>query len=131
MATCIPHLHVANILDTIQWYKKVGFDCIGTHHEEGCELDWAMLENDGARFMLYPEGSISQNRRMDAGLYFEFESIEGMEAVIKDHAEIIEINSQTEYGMQEIVFKDLNGFQITFACSVSGKKLINGIRGQK
>jgi hypothetical protein len=75
-----------------------------------------MLEKDGARFMLYPFGRKSQKKRMDAGLYFIFESLDDLEVNIRDHAEIIEIKAETEYGMQEIVFKDLNGFQITFAC---------------
>lgn len=117
MATCTPHLHVENISDTINWYKKIGFDCIGIHQEEGCELDWAMLDKDGARFMLYPGNQKFQGKRKDAGLYFEFESIDEFETMIKNHAEIIEMNEETDHGMQEIVFKDLNGFQITFACS--------------
>ena len=52
----------------------------------------------------------------DAGLYFTVQSIESVIKIVQEKAEIIEINNQTEYGMREVVFKDLNGFQVTFGC---------------
>lgn len=117
MAVIIPHLYVIDIANTIRWYEKIGFRCLGTHQEEGCELDWAMLEIDTACFMLYPLEGRSDSILKNAGLYFRFDQIDGFEENIKIHAEIIEINPETAYGMQEIVFRDLNGFQVTFGCS--------------
>jgi hypothetical protein len=77
-------------------------------------MDWALLDWEGAQFMLYPEGRKAVNERKDAGLYFNVESIDSIIDVLKDKANIIEINPRTEYGKKEIVFLDVNGFQITF-----------------
>jgi hypothetical protein len=116
MASCISFLRVADILKTIKWYESIGFECVGTHQEPGCELDWAMLDWQGARFMLYPEGREGHDGTKDAGLYFNVESIDALIGIIKAKAELIEINPKTEYGAKEIVFRDVNGFQITFGC---------------
>ena len=116
MPTCTPFLRAKNIQNTILWYKKIGFKCVATHQEPGCELDWALLDWEGAQFMLYPEGDGDYHKQKDAGLYFHVTSIDGIIEVIKENAEVIEINLRTEYGRKEIVFKDLNGFQVTFGC---------------
>lgn len=86
--------------------------------EPGCGLDWALLDWEGARFMLYPEGSEDAGIRKDAGLYFVVDSIDDLIEPIKAKAEVIEINPETGYGNKEIVFKDLNGFQVTFGCEL-------------
>jgi hypothetical protein len=116
MATCISFLRVPDIFKTVKWYESIGFKCIGTHQEPGCELDWALLDWLGARFMLYPEGNEDYKAIKDAGLYFTVNSIDDVIKIIDEKAELIEINPRTEYGMKEIVLKDVNGFQITFAC---------------
>lgn len=115
MATCLPFLRVPDVRKTMEWYTAIGLICLGTHQEPGCELDWALLDWDGAQFMLYPEGS--NQERKDAGLYFLVDDIDEIIKTIQtSDAGIIEINPLTEYGKKEIVFKDLNGFQITFGC---------------
>lgn len=119
MAICISFLRVPDILKTIKWYENIGFKCIGTHQEPGCELDWALLDWEGASFMLYPEGREDHKQPKDAGLYFTVEAIDDIIKSIEEKAELIEINPQTEYGMKEIVFKDVNGFQITFGCNAN------------
>ncbi len=116
MATCISFLRVSDILKTVQWYESIGFTCIATNQEPGCELDWALLDWEGARFMLYPEGRNDYAATKDAGLYFDVESIDEIIPVIKEKAELIEINPETFYGKKEVVFKDVNGFQVSFAC---------------
>jgi len=68
--------------------------------------------------MLYPEGREDTSIAKDAGLYFTVDSIDELIEPIKAKAEIIEINPETFYGTKEIVFKDLNGFQVTFGCDV-------------
>jgi len=118
-ATCLSFLRVPDIAKTIAWYQSIGFNCLGTHAEPGCELDWALLDWQGAQFMLYPEGREEYAAQKDAGLYFAVESIDAIIAVVKDKAEIMEINPRTAYGKKEIVFKDVNGFQVTFGCEAS------------
>lgn len=117
MATCISFLRVPDIHETIQWYKRIGFKCLGTHQEPGCELDWALLDWDGAGLMLYPDERSEVPKSKDAGLYFKMESIgELIELLKRVDVHIMEINDETAYGRREVVFKDLNGFQVTFSC---------------
>lgn len=118
MATCLSFLRVPDILQTFRWYEEIGFKCLGTHQEPGCDLDWALLDWDGAHFMLYPDGDRDATSQKDAGLYFTVPAVDTIIEVVKQKAEIIEITSATEYGMKEIVFRDINGFQVTFGCEV-------------
>jgi len=115
MATCLCFLRVRDIAPTIRWYERLGFECVATHEEPGCELDWALLDFKGARFMLYPQLEKESEIR-DAGLYFLVDSIDDLVPVVQREAEVIEISDRTAYGKREIVFRDLNGFQITFGC---------------
>lgn len=116
MATCLSFLRVSDISETIEWYQSIGFACLGIHQEPGCALDWALLDLQGAQFMLYPEGQKDYSVQKDAGLYITVDSIDGFIETLKEKAEIIEINPKTAYGKKEIVFKDLNGFQVSFGC---------------
>jgi hypothetical protein len=118
MATCLSFLRVHNVEKTLNWYMNLGFKCLGTHAEPGCGLDWALLDWEGARFMLYPDGNEDINAKKYAGLYFTVDSIDDLIEPIKANAEVIEINPETEYGNKEIVFRDINGFQVTFGCNV-------------
>ncbi|HEY1054198.1 MAG TPA: VOC family protein [Emticicia sp.] len=118
MAICLSFLRVPDIESTIEWYLKLGFKCLGTHAEPGCGLDWALLDWAGAQFMLYPEGREDATITKDAGIYIIVDSIDELIEPIKANAEITEVNPGTEYGKKEIVFKDLNGFQITFGCDI-------------
>jgi uncharacterized glyoxalase superfamily protein PhnB len=121
MMKCISFLRVPDITATITWYEAIGFTCLGTHQEPGCELDWALLDMGGARFMLYPEGREGAGVR-DAGLYFYMEAIDEISEILKKHgAAIIEITEQTPYGRKEVTFNDINGFQVTFSCESGGK----------
>lgn len=118
MTLCIPFLRVTDIATTIRWYEQIGFACTGTHQEPGCDLDWAQLEYDDAVFMLYPAGRTGPAEK-DAGLFFILSSIEGIAEKLRRHVVRIEETEQTEYGMKEVVFWDLNGFQVTFGCEVN------------
>ena len=118
MAKCVAFLRVPDIAQTIAWYTSIGFTCTGTNHiwEPGCELNWAEMNWEGATFMLYPSGHEKKSTVKDAGLYFDLESIDGIAERLRGIATIIETTEETFYGRKEVVFKDLNGFQITFSC---------------
>jgi len=118
MTTCLSFLRVPDIEQTLEWYLKLGFKCLGTHAEPGCGMDWALLDWDGAQFMLYPEGRGDATITKDAGLYFIVDTIDALIDPIQANTEVIELTQETEYGKKEIVFKDLNGFQVTFGCDV-------------
>ncbi len=117
MAECLAFLRVSDISKTVAWYEQLGFVCLGTHQEPGCDLDWALLDWQGASFMLYPDNQTGHTKMKDAGLYFKMESIDALIEKLQGRAEIIEITEETEYGRREVVFKDLNSFQITFSCA--------------
>jgi uncharacterized glyoxalase superfamily protein PhnB len=124
MAVCIPFIRVHDIAETIQWYERIGFTCTGTNRiwEPDCELNWAELNLDGATFMLYPDPSPSKSASKCAGLYFRMEAIDEMpEKLKRNAADIIEITEETFYGRKEVVFLDLNGFQVTFSCEPDKK----------
>ncbi|HTF20270.1 MAG TPA: glyoxalase superfamily protein [Chryseolinea sp.] len=116
-AQCLPFLRVPDVGSTVDWYKQIGFVCLATHEEPGCGLDWALMDWRGAQFMLYPEGQTTRDKK-DAGLYFVVDSIDSIVDTIKANAGEVEINPQTEYGKKEIVFRDVNGFQVTFGCDI-------------
>ena len=83
MATCISFLRVPDIAQTINWYERIGFKCVGKHQEPGCALDWAMLDLEGATFMLYPDERSTISKDKDAGLYFYMKSIDELIEVLK------------------------------------------------
>ncbi|RYU93204.1 VOC family protein [Emticicia agri] len=118
MATCLSFLRVSDVEKTLNWYTELGFKCLGTNAEPGCALDWALLDWEGAQFMLYPDGTEDASTAKYAGLCIIVDSIDALIEPIKAKAEIIDINPGTFFGKKEIVFKDLNGFQVTFGCDV-------------
>lgn len=118
MAICLSFLRVPDVENALNWYLDLGFKCLGTHTEPGCDMDWALLDWDGAQFMLYPDGKDDPKAPKYAGLYFVVDSIDNLIEPIKAQAEVIEVNRITDFGKKEIVFKDLNGFQVTFGSDV-------------
>jgi catechol 2,3-dioxygenase-like lactoylglutathione lyase family enzyme len=117
MATCVAFIGVPDIAATIKWYEDIGFQCTGTNHiwEPGCELNWAELDWEGATFMLYPLDADFDTSVRHAGLYFQVNSI-GIVQKLRGKVRILELVDKTFYGRKEVVFKDLNGFQVTFSC---------------
>ena len=121
MTRCVPFIGVRDIAKTIQWYESIGFQCTGTNHiwEPDCELNWAELNLQGATFMLYLYPFETDPEIKYAGLYFQLESIDNLIQSLEGKAQIIEINENTFYGRKEIVFGDVNGFQVTFSSEAS------------
>lgn len=123
-AKCVPFLSVPDIAETIKWYEGIGFTCTGTNQiwEPGCELNWAELNWGGAVFMIGPDPRSVIREPKGIGLYFQAGSIDEMIRVLSEkNADIIEINPETFYGRKEVVFRDLNGLQVTFSCEPDKK----------
>lgn len=116
MATLLPFLRVPDMVKTLQWYINIGFNCIATHEEPGCAIDWALLDWQGARFMLYPHLQKTIPDAYNSGLYFQMENVDGLLEKLQPHANVFEVVEQTEYGRKEITFYDCNNFQVTFSC---------------
>jgi hypothetical protein len=51
----------------------------------------------------------------NCGLYFNIETINGLDKTLEGKARIIEIVAKTEYGRKEITFHDCYGYQVTFS----------------
>ncbi|MBE7176337.1 MAG: hypothetical protein INR69_08050 [Mucilaginibacter polytrichastri] len=115
MATLLPFLRVPDVAFAIAWYEGIGFRCLGTHQEPGCETDWALMDWDGAQFMLYSllPGTLQQAN--NCGLYFKMKNIAGLPEKLEGKAHIFEMIAETEYGRKEITFHDCYDFQVTFS----------------
>lgn len=118
MAVCIPFLGVPDIAKAIIWYEYLGFQCTGSNRfwEPDSELTWAQLEWEGAAFMLYLSQKENTEEVKDAGLYFKVRSFNGIIDKLKYKAKIIELTEEPFTPCRQVVFEDLNGFRITFAC---------------
>jgi hypothetical protein len=115
MTTILPFIRVPDVAVAKSWYEAIGFKCIGTHEEPGCGLDWAMMCLEEAKFMLYPLLEDTITNANNCGLYFNMDTIDGLEKRLEGKARIIETVAKTEYGRKEITFHDCNGFQVTFS----------------
>ncbi|MBZ4192437.1 VOC family protein [Niabella beijingensis] len=115
MTTILPFVRVPDVDFAKSWYERIGFECIGTHEEPGCGLDWAMMCWDSAVFMLYPQLENTITNANNCGLYFKMDSIDGLQGKLEGKARISETVAETEYGRKEITFHDCYGFQITFS----------------
>lgn len=115
MASLLPFIRVPDVGFAKAWYENIGFTCLGTHEEPGCGMDWAMMNFDGAHFMLYAQAVNTVQNANNCGLYFKLESIEGMKEALEGKAKIIEVMERTEYGRREVTIHDCYGFQITFS----------------
>ena len=116
MSKVLPFFRVPDVEVAKNWYEKIGFECLGTHNEPGCGLDWALMSWEGAEFMLYAQFDNTVASANNCGLYFKMDSIAGLYEKLKGHATIIEVIDETDYGRKEITFHDCYGFQITFSC---------------
>src|SRR6185503_7079828 len=72
-------------------------------------------------------GWLSDRQRRDVDLYTYTTGVDGLFERLKDRVEIIEGPHDTFYGMREFLFRDLNGFWITFAEDSAYGKLMNAM----
>lgn len=115
MTTLLPFIRVPDVAFAKAWYESIGFICLGTHEGPGCGMDWAMMDFDGAHFMLYGQAENTVQNANNCGLYFKLDSIDGMTESLEGKAKIIEVMDRTEYGRHEITIHDCYGFQVTFS----------------
>jgi hypothetical protein len=108
-----PMIHVPDVGRTAAWYTEIGFAVLATHPEEG-ELDWAMLGYGEGRVMLNVGGLPSTAWRREVDLYVYVEDVTGLADRLRGRVTVVEDVHETEYGMRELIIRDLNGFWITF-----------------
>jgi len=108
-----PMIHVPDIRAAVTWYESIGFRLLQSHEEDG-RMMWAMLAFGDGRIMFNIGGRASDAHRREVDLYVQTEGIDVLFEQLKDRADVFETPHDTEYGMRELVIRDLNRFWITF-----------------
>lgn len=113
-----PMIHVPDVRATAVWYGDIGFTLLATHPDEG-ELDWALLVFGDGRVMLSKGGRPSAAARREVDLYVHTDELAALAQRLRPRVEVIEDVHETEYGMRELIIRDLNGFWVTFGEDLS------------
>ncbi len=136
MQSLIPNLGVENIAQTVAYYQNhFGFAlqmAVNDKHETTDTLKaedrylWAMIQNGGVTLMLQQQKSLKedvgdffQTLGASATFYINVENADTLYESIKDHVEVMKAPSTSWYGQREFYVKDLNGYVLGFASSMS------------
>jgi uncharacterized glyoxalase superfamily protein PhnB len=117
-----PNLMVESVNETVEFYKKIGFQIIATVPEEG-KLDWAMLQHGNVMLMLQNRNNMvaeypslnDQQRGGGLTLFIEVDDVSSIFSEIRETANVIKDLHITFYGMKEFAIEDCNNFILTFA----------------
>lgn len=60
----------------------------------------------------------STDRRREVDLYLDVDDVDQLFAALQNYVEIVEPPHDTQYGMRELIVRDLNRFWITFGQTV-------------
>jgi uncharacterized glyoxalase superfamily protein PhnB len=118
--TVVPMIHVPDVRATAAWYESIGFH-VGSRHEDGGEMTWALLTCGESAVMLNAGGRPSGADRREVDLYVTVADIDAAFAQVAPHAELVEALHDTEYGMREFIIRDCNRFWLTFGQPVSAR----------
>jgi catechol 2,3-dioxygenase-like lactoylglutathione lyase family enzyme len=120
-----PLLQVFDMPRAIAFYRDVlGFEVTGRSGGEGDDVDWCLLKLDGTAVMLNtayerPERPATPDAKRvaahdDTCLYFSVRDLDGAYTYLKSHGVTLEPPKVAHYGMRQLYFKDLDGYQICF-----------------
>jgi uncharacterized glyoxalase superfamily protein PhnB len=116
-----PNIFVKDINQTINFYKKLGFNLIATVPEEG-DYVWAMMMCDNVTFMFQSFKSLGEEMpeisRINGGsliFYIKLKDVQNFHDRIKDEVKILKGLEKTFYGATEFSIQDVNGYVLTFA----------------
>ncbi len=116
----VPMMHVPDVRVTVEWYESVIGFTRARVHEEGGEMLWALLRYGNAEVMLNAGGKASDAWRREVDLYmYAADGVDGLYRRLKGRVDVVEEPHDTEYGMRELIVRDLNRFWITFAEAVA------------
>ena len=111
----VPMIHVPDVRATVEWYRGIGFTVVNTYDDGGSGLSFAILSFGISQVMFNQGGERSSKRRREVDLYVYTNEVDALYAELKERVEVVESPHETFYGMREFIFRDLNGFCITFA----------------
>jgi uncharacterized glyoxalase superfamily protein PhnB len=112
----VPMMHVPDVRLTVEWYESViGFTRARVHEERG-QMLWALMRYGNAEVMINVGGKASDAWRREVDLYIlAAGGVDGLYRRWKDRVDVVEEPHDTEYGMRELIVRDLNRFWITVA----------------
>lgn len=113
----VPMIHVPDVRSTAAWYEGIGFSVDRTHEDDGF-MSWALLSFGSTEVMLNEGGTESAAFRREVDLYVQVENIDEVYSRLRDRVEIVEDLHDTDYGMRELIIRDLNRFWITFGQAI-------------
>jgi uncharacterized glyoxalase superfamily protein PhnB len=117
----IAMIHVPDVRATVEWYKSMGCEVIGTYEDDG-EMNWAKLRFGNSELMFNAGGKASAEERREVDLYITAENIDGIFQRMRDYVEIVQEPHDTFYGMREFTLRDCNRFWITFGQQMKGRR---------
>jgi hypothetical protein len=127
-------IRVPEVRAAVTWYRSIGFELEGQHETDG-EVDWAGLFLGDAYVMLVPGGTTSSTR--DVSFWLRTDRVDDLYQLLKrrqlDRASALlagvapeipearfkEDLHDTFYGLREFTIVDLNGYELTFAQSLT------------
>jgi len=121
MITLSPNIFVTDIQQTIDFYKKLGFNVVTTVPEQG-DIIWAMMTCGSVSFMFQTFESLGNElpiiSRQNGGsllLYIQTTDIRKFFSQVKNHVKVVKGLEKTFYGATEFSIEDNNGYLLTFA----------------
>lgn len=121
MDTLIPNIFVKNISETVEYYKKLGFELTMNVPDQG-EFVWVMISKGNVSFMFQTFGSLGEElpeiKRENGGsllLYIRIKEISSYYEEVKNKVKILKGLEKTFYGATEFSVIDNNGYVLTFA----------------
>ena len=118
-----PNLMVEDVAQTLEFYEDVlGFNVVMTL-PEAAPFDFAIVSRDGVELMFQSRQSLSENVPALTGstigasqtFYIDVSGINDLYEQIRDRVEILVDLHTTFYGTQEVYFRDLNGYILSFS----------------
>ncbi|HEU4716733.1 MAG TPA: VOC family protein [Bacteroidia bacterium] len=121
MDSISPNIFVADIKQTIDFYKQLGFSIVATVPEQD-DIVWAMMTCGNVTFMFQTFESLGNDlpviSRQNGGsllLYIQTTQIRKFFDQVKDTVKVVKELEKTFYGATEFSIEDNNGYLLTFA----------------
>jgi len=122
MESLSPNMYVHDVTNTMEFYRKLGFNPIMTVPEGAEKPVWAMMQNGNVTIMFESmqsiEGRLPEISRQTGGallLYIKVQDVNALFESVKDKVTVLQDLQKTFYGATEFMIEDCNGFVLTFA----------------
>jgi uncharacterized glyoxalase superfamily protein PhnB len=121
-----PNLMVEDVRQTLTFYQDIlNFSAVMTLPEIA-PFDFAIVQRNGVDLMFQSRQSLSENVPALAGsaisasqtFYIEVAGINELYQQLRDKVEIVVDLHTTFYGTQELYFRDINGYVLSFSETV-------------